>query len=70
MLLLHQQKDALPYVYAYLGNNIDDKTHSLALSYPEIQTYYGLVSGLLFNLPYSLIGIFAGILCDKLTDVR
>jgi len=69
-LLSYQQRFSLPFVYSYCGDNEKDSFHALAKSYPLVQEYYGLISGLLYNLPYSFIGLFAGVLTDQIPNAK
>ena len=34
----------------------------MSLSFPQLDTYYGMLSGIAYNLPYSIFGLFAGYL--------
>lgn len=71
-LLSYQQRLALPFVYAFKGSegSIDDKFFSLSASYPELDATYGLVSGLVYNLPYVFFGLLAGSLVDNVQDPK
>lgn len=68
-LISYQQRFAISYVYAY-QDATGDPFYSLALEYPETQQYYGLLAGVVLNLPYCIVGLFAGALTDRVKDVR
>lgn len=38
----------------------------LSLTYPQLQTYYGLVSSFAFSISYSTLGVYAGILSGSM----
>ena len=42
-----------------------EKFFEIAASYPELPLHYGLVVGLLYNLPYSVFGLLMGGLTDR-----
>lgn len=35
------------------------------MAYPMMKEYYGLLSGLVYNIPYSLLGVVVGLYADK-----
>ena len=37
-----------------------DKFFEISTAYPELNSYYGLLVGLAYTLPYSVSGLFAG----------
>ena len=45
-----------------IGAMANDKHYEMATAFPQLQGYYGLLSGLFFTLPYSTVGLFAGAL--------
>ena len=42
-----------------------DKQFEIARSYPELNLSYGLISGFVYTIPYSIMGLFMGALTDK-----
>jgi len=57
----------LTYAFGFegVGEQQGSAFFELAASYPEMNKYYGLISGLAYTIPYSLIGLFMGSLADK-----
>lgn len=37
-----------------------DPKYEISAAYPELQTYYGLLVGMAYSVPYSLAGLYAG----------
>ena len=44
--------------------------YTLSVEYPQTVDYYGLLAGLAFNLPYCVVGLWAGSLVDKIKNNR
>lgn len=66
------QMQALGYIYGFVGQgaNAGKAFYEIAVAYPKLNEYYGLLSGLAFSLSFSVCGIFAGIAVDKYNRVR
>lgn len=63
------QRFTLAYVKGFtgIGGEYEDKHHVVLMEYPELQQYYGLLSGVLFALPLSVCTIFMGLATDKVS---
>ena len=61
------QRTSLSFAYGYegVGNIRGDKQFEISKSYPELNLSYGLVSGFVYTIPYSIMGLFMGALTDK-----
>ena len=68
-MVSYQQRIALPYIFAYQDPEMNP-FYTLAAEYPETVDYYGLLAGLAFNLPYCVVGLYAGSLVDQLKGPR
>jgi MFS family permease len=57
---MNWQRKSISYIYGYQGTGaqLGNSLYQIDKSYPEIHKYYGLLSGLLYTLPFSLGGIF------------
>lgn len=61
------QRNSLSFAYGFEGIGLlkGDKKFEIAKSYPELNLSYGLVSGFVYTIPYSIMGLFMGALADK-----
>lgn len=63
------QRYTLAYTYGYNGDDGSiqkgNPKYEIKTEYPDIVSYYGLLSGIAFAASYSICGIFAGVLSDK-----
>jgi MFS family permease len=60
-------RSCIGYAFGFMG--IDEKATSfymLSKAYPQITKYYGIVSSVFFACPYSILGIFSGLISAKL----
>lgn len=61
------QRKSLTYAYGFegIGHQLGNPIFEMTSSYPELSQHYGLLSGLVYTLPYSIAGLYAGQLADK-----
>lgn len=67
-LVDQQQQQGLGYFYGYQvpsNPTMGPEFYSIARAYPNLQNYYGLLSGPAFSLAYALSGLFWGKAADK-----
>ena len=66
------QMQALGYIYGFAGQgaNAGKAFYEIAVAYPKLNEYYGLLSGLAFSLSFSVAGVFAGIAVDKYSRTK
>jgi len=48
----------------------NDKFHSLVDSYPQLKDSYSILSGMGYDLPFSIFGMISGVLCDRIEDPK
>ena len=63
---LHRQVIGFAYGYQGLGNMAGNPKYMLSVAYPQMPIYYGLISSFLFSSSYSTLGVWAGVLSEKL----
>lgn len=58
------QQKSLGYFYGFQGVGLQaaDPKYEMSVSFPQLDAYYGFLSGIAYNLPYSVFGLFAGYL--------
>jgi MFS family permease len=58
------QQKSLGFFFGFQGVGLqrNDPYYEMSSSFPQLDSYYGLLSGLAYNLPYSICGLFAGYL--------
>ena len=63
------QRFTLAYVKGFtgIGGLYESSHYSVLKEYPQLQEYYGLLSGVLFALPLSVCTIFMGLATDKVS---
>jgi MFS family permease len=66
MIQLHWY--ALPYAYGYMGlaEKAGSATFEIATAYPQLQQWYGLLSGLFYTIPYALFDLVIGKYSDRI----
>ena len=58
------QQKSIGYFYGFKGSGLqaNNPAFELATFYPELESYYGLLCGLCYTLPYALSGLYMGAL--------
>ena len=58
------QRKSIGYIFGYQGEGIKlgDPKFELLSFYPEMDSYYGILSGLAYTLPYSICGLSVGMM--------
>lgn len=58
------QQKSLGFFYGFqgVGYQKSNPHYEMSTSFPQLNDYYGLLSGLAYNLPFSICGLFAGYL--------
>ena len=56
------QQKSIGYFYGFQGTGelAGSPKYEISTAYPELDTYYGLLVGLAYTLPYSISGLYAG----------
>mmetsp|Transcript_7828 Transcript_7828/g.13124 ORF Transcript_7828/g.13124 Transcript_7828/m.13124 type:complete len:266 (+) Transcript_7828:444-1241(+) len=69
----NSQKYSLPYAFGYHSDDplqMNNPFFQISVEYPELATYYPLLSGFAVLLPQAFVGIYTGVLTDKVNRVR
>ena len=53
------------YAYGYKGLIAGDPFFEISAAYPQLEIYYGLLSGAAFTLAHSIASLFAGQFADR-----
>ena len=66
-IMVQWQRKALNYSYGYtgLGEAANNPFFEIATAYPQLKSYYGLLVGLVYTIPYSFFGLVAGKISDN-----
>ena len=71
MMLLYMTKNwqqaTLSYFYGFqgVGDQFKNPKFEMGTSFPQLDLYYGLLSGLVFDVPYSICGLLMAGLCTS-----
>lgn len=65
--MVQWQRKSLNYAYGYtgLGAQAGDPTYEIRTQWPQLNQYYGLLTGLVYTVPYSFFGLVAGKISDS-----
>jgi len=65
--MVQWQRKSLNYAYGYtgLGAQAGDPMYEIRTMWPELNQYYGLLTGLIYTVPYSFFGLVAGKISDS-----
>ena len=55
-----QQRQMIGYAYGFKGLIPGDPFFEISAAYPQLEVYYGLLSGAAFTLAHSIASLFAG----------
>lgn len=66
-ILVQWHRKGFTYAYGYtgLGEAAGNPIFEISASYPELATWYGLLAGLVYTLPYASFGLIAGKISDQ-----
>jgi hypothetical protein len=53
------------YGYTHLGDAALKTKYEIAASFPELKNWYGLLTGLIYTMPYAFFGMIAGKVSDS-----
>ena len=59
----------MTYSYGFtstLPNGLGDKFFEISSCYPQLGKYYGLLAGVAYAMPYSLVGLWIGTFAHKI----
>jgi hypothetical protein len=58
------QQKSLGYFYGFQGAGelAGNPKYELSTAFPQMDSYYGFLSGFAYTVPYSIFGLFAGVL--------
>ena len=71
MLLLtmskNWQQSALSFFYGFqgVGDKFLDPKYEMSAAFPEMNVYYGMLSGMCFDIPYSICGLLSTVICSS-----
>ena len=55
------QQKSIGYFYGFSGTGaMKNDFYEIAMAYPEMHTYYGLLCGLFYTVPLSIAGLYSG----------
>jgi MFS family permease len=60
-----QQRQMIGYAYGFTAPTPGDPFFEISAAYPQLEVYYGLLSGAAFTMSHSIASLFAGQLADK-----
>ena len=65
--MVQWQRKALNYAYGFtgLGEAANNPFFEIATAYPQLKSWYGLLVGLVYTIPYSFFGLVAGKISDN-----
>ena len=60
------------YAYGYkgLGEAAGNSFYEIATSYPQLDNWYGLLTGIIYTIPYSFFGLIAGKISEIVKEKR
>ena len=63
-IAMNWQRKSLSYIYGFQGSGaqLGDPTFEILKSYPQMENYYGILSGAAYTLPFSFGGIALGLM--------
>ena len=66
-IMVQWQRKGLNYAYGYtgLGERANNPFYEIATAYPQLKSWYGLLVGLIYTVPYSFFGLVAGKISDS-----
>lgn len=66
-IIVQWHRKGLTYAYGYTGLGLDagNPFFEIAADYPPLKNWYGMLSGLIYTVPYSFAGLIAGNMSDK-----
>merc|ERR1719230_2377798 len=66
-IMVQWQRKGLNYAYGYtgLGEMKNNPVYEIATAYPQLKSWYGLLVGLVYTVPYSFFGLVAGKISDS-----
>lgn len=67
---MNWQRKSISYIYGFhgTGSQIGNSLFEIDKSYPEIHKYYGILSGLLYTVPFSFGGLILNFFNEKKFD--
>jgi MFS family permease len=65
MVQWHRQSLSYAYGYTGLGLLANNPVYEISTAYPELASWFGLLTGLIYTAPYSLFGLAAGQISDN-----
>jgi len=65
--MVHWHRKVLNYAYGYtgIGATANNPIYEIATAYPKLDSWYGLLQGLIYTLPYASAGLIAGKMSDN-----
>lgn len=66
-IMVQWHRKGLTYAYGYtaLGDLAGSPLYEISSAYPQLKQWYGLLAGLIYTIPYSVFGLFAGKISDQ-----
>ena len=65
-IMVQWHRKGLTYAYGYtaMGDLAGSSLYEISSAYPQLKQWYGLLAGLIYTIPYSIFGLFAGKISD------
>lgn len=66
-IMVQWHRQSLSYAYGYTGVGLmkNNPVYEIATAYPDLAVWFGLLTGLIYTLPYAGFGLVAGQISDK-----
>jgi len=66
-IMVQWHRQSLQYAYGYTGIGLlaNNPIYEIGTAYPEMAAWFGLLTGLIYGLPYAGFGLVAGQISDK-----
>mmetsp|Transcript_10078 Transcript_10078/g.16995 ORF Transcript_10078/g.16995 Transcript_10078/m.16995 type:complete len:293 (+) Transcript_10078:473-1351(+) len=66
-IMVQWHRKGLTYAYGYTGLDFaaNNAIYEISTAYPQLKSWYGLLAGLVYTIPYSFFGLIAGKISDN-----
>ena len=67
LLTKNWQTSSLSFFYGFqgVGNKFQNPHYEISAAFPEMNKYYGLLTGMVYDIPYSICGLLSTTLCQS-----
>ena len=65
MMSKNWQQSTLSFFYGFqgVGDKFQNPKYEMGTAFPEMNVYYGMLSGMCFDIPYSICGLLSTVIC-------